>query len=116
MTTLNPDKTVVFTSEGKEWTFYYGMAALRGFENDTGIAIEKAVSDGVSLEVCAKLIKQGLKSAHPDVTMEQVDTIFDFVGIKELMLLATSALYKAFPNLVAPPTMETPNEQDGATS
>ena len=100
MPTLNPDKTVVINCEGRDWTLYFGMGALRSFEIETGKGIEEAIGSSVSLNTMCILIKQGLKTAHPDISMEQVDSLFDNYGIQELSEKALEAVQKAFPNLV----------------
>lgn len=98
MPNINPDKAVKFTSNGREWTFYYGNASLRSFENDSGMAINDVFEKGISIHAMSMLFLHGLKTVQPEVTLEDVDEICDFYGLQELAEKATEAVSLALPS------------------
>lgn len=91
----DPSREVSFEAEGKRYTLRYGNRALRMAEKELGKPFT-AMDDG-TLGDLTVLVWAGLQHHHPDMTIDDVDEIFDAVGYQELGALSAQAVEAAFP-------------------
>lgn len=102
---MNPDKTTTLTANGKTYTIYYGMKALRSFEIEAGKPVTSMHTEGdnISMIDLAILIRAGLIQFQPTITMDEVDAICDDIGLSQAGQIFGEAVKKSFSKQIEVP-------------
>lgn len=96
-----PDPSAERTIEanGRRYTLYFGNRAFRLFELELGKPLNRL--NFLSIHEATLMVWAGLQRHHPDVTVEDVDTLIDEIGYGTVTELAEAAIYAAFPQAKA---------------
>lgn len=91
----DPSREVSFEADGKRYTLRYGNRALRWAEKELGKPFTQM--DEGTLGDLTVLVWAGLQQYHPELSIDDVDEIFDAVGYQQLGEMSARAVQAAFP-------------------
>lgn len=92
---MNPNAQVKFKSGGKEYALYMGNRALRLAEKELGFSVAK-LGDDIGINDLTIMFWAGLQNHHSDITLDDVDDLFDELGHEEAGQIFSKAMEGAF--------------------
>jgi len=90
---------MTFEANGQIYELKYNIRALRTIEDVFQCPLpelQKRFENGIGINELVKFIQIGLMHSIPNITMEQVDTIIDDIGIEKAAELFSAAFQEAF--------------------
>lgn len=102
----NPHRgEVSFEADGKIWTMVFTTNAICELEDATGESIQAFGSklDAPGMKTVRVMVWAGLKSRHPEITIEAAGDIIDAVGADKAGDILGRALSLAFPEAKGKP-------------